>query len=103
MQRFRVSELLNLLAATEAVSYKDRCGAGGSDCGEQVLAGNCARHFEFVGFKSKGSCHAAASCLDRLDRRAGLSKNRNFACRSAKDGLVMAMAVNKNVRPLESP
>ena len=103
MQRFRMGELFDLLPATEAVSNKDRCGTRRSNSWEQILVGDGARNLEFVGFKSKGARHAAAPGLDRLDGSASLSKNRDFVRRSAEDRLVVAMAVNENVCPLESP
>src|SRR5271169_1844179 len=84
VKRFGVGQLLDLLAATEAVSNHNRgwrCGLNGR---KQVLVGNSLRHFEFIGFKTKWTGHAAATRLDQFDRGAGLTQKRDFAARTAE-------------------
>ena len=97
-----VGELIDLLAATEAVGDDDGGGAGGLDGGKQAVVGDGPRDLEFVGFEAEGAGHAAAAGLDGLDRGAGLAEERDFAGRAAEDGFVMAVAVKENVRALEA-
>ena len=97
VQRARVAELTDLLAATEAVGDDDGGGSGGTDGGQQAIFCDGFGDFEFVGFKAKGSGHAATSGLDRFDDGAGALEERDFAGGSAEDGFVMAVAVDEDV------
>ena len=91
-------ELGDLLPATEAVGGDDGRGAGGGDGGKEALAGNGFGDFEFTGLETEGPGHAAAAGLDELDLGAGLTEKRYFIGRTAEDRLVMAVAVEENVR-----
>ena len=90
--------MLDLLAATEAIGNQNRGRAGGLHGGEQTLIGDGLRDFKFSGFKAERAGHAAAAGLDEFDLGAGFAKQRDFAGRAAEDGLVMAMAVDENLR-----
>ena len=61
-----VAELVDLLAATEAVGDDEGAGRGGVDGGEQVMVGDGFGDFELVGFKPEWPGHAAAAGLDGL-------------------------------------
>jgi len=102
VERFGVSQLVDLLAATEAIGNHNRGWPRGLNSREQALVGNGLRHLEFIGLKTKWSGHAAATGLDQFDRGAGLTQKRDFAARTAKDRLVMAVAVEENVRPVKA-
>ena len=98
-----VGELIDLLAATEAIGDDDGGWGGGLESGKQAIVRDGLRDLEFIGFEAEGAGHAAASGLDGLDRCAGLAEERDFAGRAAEDGFVMAVAVQQNVRALEAP
>ena len=93
VERFGVGQLVDLLAATEAVGNHNRSWRRGLNGWEQFLVGNGLRHFEFISFKTKWTGHAAAAGLDQFRRRAGLAQKRDFAAWTAEDRLVMAMAL----------
>ena len=82
-----MSELVDLLAATEAVRNDDRGWPRGLDRRKQALIGNGLRYLEFVGLEAKGAGHAAATGLDEFDRGAGLAEKCNFIARAAKTAL----------------
>src|SRR5579864_8478577 len=102
MQRPFVAELQDLLAATEPVGHDDRRRSGAFDGGQKPLAGDGLRDLEFVRFKTERSGHAAAARLDGFDRRACLPQQRNFLLRPAEDRLVMAVAVDEDMRAFEA-
>ena len=102
VERFGVSQLVDLLAATEAIGNHNRGWPRGLNCREQALVGDRLRHFEFIGFKTEGASHAAATGLDQFDRGARLAQKRDFAARTAEDRLVMAVAVEENMCPVEA-
>ena len=77
-------------------------GSGGLDGREQALVGDGLRDFEFIGLKAEGAGHAAAAGLDEFDRGAGLAEQRDFAGRATEDRLVMAVAVEENVRAVKT-
>jgi hypothetical protein len=102
VERFDVSQLVELLAATEAVGNHNRGWPRGLNSREKGLVGDGLRHLEFVGFETEGAGHAAATGLNHFDCGAGLTQKRDFAARTAEDRLVMAVAVEENVRAPES-
>jgi hypothetical protein len=102
MEGLARGQLRDLLAATEAVGDDDGGWAGGLDGGEQALVGDGLGDFEFVGLEAEGAGHAAAAGLDGARRCAGFAQKRDFAGRAAEDGLVMAVAVDKDVRALKA-
>jgi hypothetical protein len=89
-----MSELVDLLAATEAVGDDDRGWPRGSNRREQALIRDGLRDLEFAGLKTKGPGHAAAAGLDEFDRGAGLAEKCYFIARAAEDRFVMAVAVD---------
>src|SRR5271170_3918374 len=101
MEGLAVGQLRNLLAATEAVGNDDGGWPGGLDGGEQALVGDDLRDFKFAGFEAEGAGHSTATGLDWLDRGACFAQQRDFAGRTAEDGLVVAVAMNQNVRALK--
>ena len=96
-----MGELLDLLAATKTIRHHDRGRPCRLDCRQQSLVGNGLRNLKLAGFKSEGPSHPAAACLDELDLRPCLAQQRDFAGRSAKDGLVMAVAVDEDMRAFQ--
>ncbi len=102
MEGLARGQLRDLLAATETISEDDGGWAGGLNGREQTLAGDGFGDFKFAGFEAEGACHPAAAGLDGLDCRAGFAQQGDFAGRATKDGLVMAVAVDKNVRALKA-
>jgi hypothetical protein len=59
--------LLDLLAATEAIADKYNVGSSSSDGRQQYPLGKFLRHFELVFLEAKGSRHAAASGIQKID------------------------------------
>jgi len=62
-----VSQLVELLTATEAVGNHDGGWPRGLNGREQVLVGDGLRHLELVVFETEGAGHAAATGLDQFD------------------------------------
>src|SRR5579863_3216923 len=91
----------DLLAAAEAVGHKDGCGRSGLDRWKQAVGSDGFRDFELARFKTEGAGHAATSGLDGLDIRAGLAEQGDLVGWSAEDSLVMAVAVDENLRAFE--
>jgi hypothetical protein len=102
MEGLARGQLRDLLAATETVGEDDGGRAGGLNCGQQALVGDGFGDLEFAGFEAEGAGHSAAASLDGLDCGAGFAEQRDFAGRTAEDGLVMAVAVNEDVRALKA-
>ena len=82
-------------SATRIVS-----GAGGLEWRAAGRRWRWLSRLRICRLKSKRTGHAAASGLDRLDRRTGAAKQSNFAGWPAEDGLVVAMAVEEDVSRL---
>lgn len=74
VERLGLGELVNLLAATEAVSDHDGGRTGSLDGRKQALVSDGLRNFELVGLEPKGTSHAAATGMDGFDLRAGLTQ-----------------------------
>ena len=102
MEGLARGQLRNLLAATESVGEDDGGRAGGLNGWQQALIGNGFGDFKFAGFEAEGACHSAAAGLDGLDCGARFAEKRHFAGWTAEDGLVMAVAVNEDVRALKA-
>ena len=102
MQGVLVAELGDLLAATEAVGDDERHRAGGfrRQAAEPSLA-IVFRHFELVAPRIRTARPCRSSRPDEFDRGAGLAQQRDLAGRSAEDRLVVAVAVDENVRAVE--
>jgi hypothetical protein len=99
MEGLARGQLRDLLAATETIGEDDGGWAGGLNGGEQALVSDDFGDFKFAGFEAEGAGHPAAAGLDGLDCGAGFAEQRDFAGRAAKDGLVMAVAVDKMCAP----
>ncbi len=97
-----MSQLVDLLAATEAIGNHNRGWRHGLDGREQALVGDGLRHFEFVSLETEGASHTAATGLDGFNRGASLTQKRDFAGRAAKDRFVMAVAVEENMRAIQA-
>ena len=97
-----MSEVADLLTATEPVGHDGRERAGGFDCGEQVEVGDGFGELEFVFLEAEWAGHAAAGGVDEFDLSAGLAKERKFGGGSAKDGLVVAVAVKEKLSAIEA-
>lgn len=78
VQAGTVSEVADLLAATESVGDDDREWGGGFDCGEKVEPGDGFGELKFAFLKAEGASHAAAGGLDELDVSAGLAEQSEF-------------------------
>lgn len=102
MQRLAMAKLRNLLAATETVGEDYRQRARGLDRRQQTVGGNGFRYFELVCLKAEWTGHAAAAGLDGFNHRARLAQQRDLALRTAEDRLVMAVAVDQDVRAAQS-
>ena len=102
MEGLARGQLRDLLAATETVGEDDGGRARGLNGGQQALVGDDFGDFKFAGFEAEGACHPAAADLDGLDFGASLAQQSDFADRAAEDGLVMAVAVNQDVRALKA-
>ena len=102
VKRRTAAELRNLFSATEAVGGDDGRRPGGFDGGEQTVVGDGLGNLEFVRFKAKRSGHAAAACPDGFDRGPGSAEERDLTGWAAEDSLVVAVAVDQNVRALQA-
>jgi len=97
-----MTELLNLLPATETVCDHDHLRTRSLHRRKQLVVRDDARHAKFVGLKSEGSGHPAAAGSDQFHLRTGAAQQRDLIPCPAKDRLVMAMTVNQNALAVES-
>ena len=102
MEGLARGQLRDLLAATETISEDDGGWACGLNGGQQTLISDDSGDFKFAGFEAERAGHPAAAGLNGLDCGAGFAQQGNFAGRAAEDRLVMAVAVDKDVRALKA-
>ena len=76
-------------------------GAGVGNCGEQVRGGDGLRNLELFRLEAERAGHAATAGVDELHLRAGPAQQSDFAAGSAEDRLVMAVAVDENLRTFQ--
>jgi hypothetical protein len=101
MHGMPVTELIDLLAATESVRNKDGCGCGRVHGWQKSKIRNGFGDFELVSLKPERARHAATCGVDLFHHRTRLAQECDFTGRPAKHSLVVAMTVQQHLRALK--
>src|ERR1039458_10124745 len=83
MNSLTLRQLIDLLAATEAVGDNDGRRRGGVDRRQQAKIGDGFGDFDLIHLKAEGPCHAAATGVDEFDCCASLLQQGDLVDRKS--------------------